>query len=519
MIPNPWKRAAVLLPLLVALLASPVLLAQEPAPTPAASLQAAPPAPYLFGNVEPVLASQKKVVDLLEAGRWQEARELARQEFAAMGSWKYFLPKPAATALALEALADAGLGDEGSALCRWYAAQRVNPALLKADLSRFGAAGALLARHPAFSQATTDPEALEQTELMKKDPRNAHEPVILSQSPPLYPERARRAKVAGRIIIQAIIEKDGSVSRPFIIKQGLPEGLDIAAFDAVCTWRYKPATLKGEPIRVYHLLPVDFGTGKEAAASPAGAALAHELKAAYPSPPSLKSLASLEPLQDSQLKVVDLLATQRWQEARPLAEQQFPGLAGDPDTAATALALEALAEAGVGETSAAVCRWNVAQSLDPKLTSADLSPFGAAGELLNQRSDKVRPSSEIAERLGTSPPNLLQKPGDSAEVKRPQIISRTRPKYTAFARRANVEGKVVVESVIEKDGSVSHVRVLQSLTLGLDMSAMEAVCGWRFNPATRNGEPVKVYYVLTVNFSIQKKAPPASSTPGAQSPS
>jgi TonB family protein len=290
------RKRAVLLPLLVALLAPPALLAQEPAP--AFPSSAAPPAPYLFGNVEPVLASQKKVVDLLEAGRWQEGRELARQEFAAMGAWKYYLPRPAATALALEALADAGLGDEGTALCRWYAAQRVNPAFLKADLSRFGAAGALLARHPAFSQAPTDPEALEQTELMKKDPRNAHEPVILSQSPPLYPERARRANVAGRIIIQAIIEKDGSVSRPVIIKKGLPEGLDIAAFDAVCTWRYKPATLKGEPIRVYHLLPVDFGTAKEAAASPAGAALAHELKAAYPAPPSLKSLASLEPLQE-----------------------------------------------------------------------------------------------------------------------------------------------------------------------------------------------------------------------------
>ncbi|HEX4499043.1 MAG TPA: energy transducer TonB [Thermoanaerobaculia bacterium] len=262
MIPNLRKRA-VLIPLLVALLAPPALLAQEPAPAPAAPpavapATAAPPAPYLFGNVEPVLASQKKIVDLLEAGRWQEAKDLARQEFAAMGAWKYYLPKPAATALALEALADAGLGDEGTALCRWSAAQRVNPALLKADLSRFGAAGALLASHPAIAHADPDPEALRLTELMKKDPQ-AQAPVILSQTPPLVPERARRAKVGGKLVIQAIIEKDGSVSLPSIVKPGLPEGLDLAALDAVCTWRYKPATLKGEPIRVYHLLPVDFG--------------------------------------------------------------------------------------------------------------------------------------------------------------------------------------------------------------------------------------------------------------------
>jgi len=43
--------------------------------------------------------------------------------------------------------------------------------------------------------------------------------------------------------------------------------------------------------------------------------------------------------------------------------------------------------------------------------------------------------------------------------------------------------------------------------MGLDKSAVEAVQTWRFKPATLNGTPVPVCYVLTVNFQIQDKLP------------
>jgi outer membrane biosynthesis protein TonB len=46
------------------------------------------------------------------------------------------------------------------------------------------------------------------------------------------------------------------------------------------------------------------------------------------------------------------------------------------------------------------------------------------------------------------------------------------------------------------------VRSLEGLPHGLTESAMAAVRQWVFSPATLAGEPVKVYYVLTVNFTI-----------------
>jgi TonB family protein len=47
------------------------------------------------------------------------------------------------------------------------------------------------------------------------------------------------------------------------------------------------------------------------------------------------------------------------------------------------------------------------------------------------------------------------------------------------------------------------VRVLKGLPMGLDHAAVDAVQKWKFKPATLEGRPVKVYYVLTVNFQVQ----------------
>ena len=54
--------------------------------------------------------------------------------------------------------------------------------------------------------------------------------------------------------------------------------------------------------------------------------------------------------------------------------------------------------------------------------------------------------------------------------------------------------------------------------MGLGLAAAEAVCGWRFRPATLDGEPVKVYYVLTVNFEVEKGPPPLISQPWTAGP-
>lgn len=88
-------------------------------------------------------------------------------------------------------------------------------------------------------------------------------------------------------------------------------------------------------------------------------------------------------------------------------------------------------------------------------------------------------------------------------ISEPIGISKPPPTYTETARRARTQGTVVVEAVINKQGDVTNVKVLKSLPFGLDRQAVEAIQRWKFKPATMDGRPVSVYYVLTVQFKIQ----------------
>ena len=88
-------------------------------------------------------------------------------------------------------------------------------------------------------------------------------------------------------------------------------------------------------------------------------------------------------------------------------------------------------------------------------------------------------------------------------ITEPQKISGPNPLYPEAARRARIQGVVVLECTIGKDGRVQRVKVLRGLPLGLTESAEDAVRKWRFQASTLNGKPVEVLYILTVRFNLQ----------------
>jgi protein TonB len=89
------------------------------------------------------------------------------------------------------------------------------------------------------------------------------------------------------------------------------------------------------------------------------------------------------------------------------------------------------------------------------------------------------------------------------DVVPPEKVSAPSPQYTEIARKARIQGVVIVEAIIDKQGSVTNVKILKGLPMGLDQAAADAVKKWQFKPATLNGKPVAVIYNLTVNFRLQ----------------
>ena len=74
---------------------------------------------------------------------------------------------------------------------------------------------------------------------------------------PVYPGPARKAGAHGVVILEAVIDQDGCVTAPHVLKR-LTLDLDKAAVDALRKWAFAPATLEGRPVKVYYTLTVTF---------------------------------------------------------------------------------------------------------------------------------------------------------------------------------------------------------------------------------------------------------------------
>jgi|SRR5581483_5947355 protein TonB len=81
------------------------------------------------------------------------------------------------------------------------------------------------------------------------------------------------------------------------------------------------------------------------------------------------------------------------------------------------------------------------------------------------------------------------------------LIHQVKPTYPPLARQARIQGSVVLQAVIAKDGSIQNLRVVQGHPM-LVQSALDAVKQWRYKPYYLNGEPVEVETQITVNFTL-----------------
>ena len=87
-------------------------------------------------------------------------------------------------------------------------------------------------------------------------------------------------------------------------------------------------------------------------------------------------------------------------------------------------------------------------------------------------------------------------------TQRPELIGEPVRRYPPEARKAGIQGTVIVEVIVDPEGCVRHPRVLKGVP-SLDGAGLAAVRSWTFQPATRDGKVVAVYYVLSVSFSLK----------------
>lgn len=124
----------------------------------------------------------------------------------------------------------------------------------------------------------------------------------------------------------------------------------------------------------------------------------------------------------------------------------------------------------------------------------------AAGEgLVPARPATGEPSTRLAGKLDGA--EVFRYVADGT-ISEPVAIDKIPPKYPPDARKAGVTGVVIADLVIDETGEVRDVLIKESPSDDLSAAAIEALEQWRFAPATMDGDPVAVRYIVTLKFQL-----------------
>jgi protein TonB len=96
--------------------------------------------------------------------------------------------------------------------------------------------------------------------------------------------------------------------------------------------------------------------------------------------------------------------------------------------------------------------------------------------------------------------------GDVVRISKPECYEKTQPYYPELARKAGIEGTVIVKIIIGTDSRIQKAEILRSpgKQFGFDDAALNAVKQWRCNPAMIDGRKMETEGVVSVNFRITR---------------
>jgi protein TonB len=120
-------------------------------------------------------------------------------------------------------------------------------------------------------------------------------------------------------------------------------------------------------------------------------------------------------------------------------------------------------------------------------------PGGAAGGVMGS----ILSSTQVAVPKVATPQRVRVSTGVATGL----LIRKVTPNYPQLAKQARIQGSVVLQAEISKDGTIQNLQLISGHPM-LAPAAIEAVKQWRYKPYLLNGEPVAVETQVVVNFSL-----------------
>ena len=291
-------------------------------------------------------------------------------------------------------------------------------------------------------------------------------PKIIKQVNPVYPEEARKKGIQGVVILEAKIDEYGRVMDAMILRS-IPD-LDPSAIDAVRQWVYEPLLIDGKPTKALFTVTVRFQLGEKDIEKFAEGAV--KVKDQINPPKLVKSVDPVYPEIARQAKIEGVAILQ--------ARTDTQGRVKD---AMILRSVPLLDQAAI----AAVRQW----VYEPLVID------GQAREAVFTVTVRFTLDAEKPEGQGEGP-------GTTGEVLVPTMIKKVDPAYPEAARKAGIQGVVLLEATTDEKGDVVKVRVLKSIP-ELDQAAIEALKQWKYEPFLIEGKPKGVVFTVTVRFALR----------------
>jgi len=134
---------------------------------------------------------------------------------------------------------------------------------------------------------------------------------------------------------------------------------------------------------------------------------------------------------------------------------------------------------------------------------------GVAGGVVGGTKDGVQGGvqgdvlGEVAQMQEKPPKDAVRAEG---EMRPPRLIKRIDPVYPEEARRARVEGVVILEAATDKTGKVVYTKVKQGKDEYLNQAALNTVKQWVYEPYLKDGKPIGVIFTCTIRFKLKRDA-------------
>lgn len=121
---------------------------------------------------------------------------------------------------------------------------------------------------------------------------------------------------------------------------------------------------------------------------------------------------------------------------------------------------------------------------------------GSPQGILHGMGEAVRPVV-----AAPAPPPTVVRQFKSSDLLQGSLIRRVEPVYPPLARSARVQGPVVLEAIISKEGTIKNLQLISGHPL-LSTAAIAAVSQWRYRPYILDGQAIEVETRITVNFIL-----------------